>query len=137
MVGWIVNFNFLSLAGVLWYWVPLAICLLGYALRTWRNYRIDVDNRQSCPSRFRVYTPTDTVGNLLGRVIKSVVPILNILAVITDVGPELGRRYFKWLHRVLTQPVVPDNRKSPTRQEIYSARSALASDQQNREARHG
>jgi hypothetical protein len=92
------------LAGLL-YWLPMAFCAFGYLVRTARNFAKD---RRARVQVGGYYHPTDTVGSLLGRAVMTILPIGNLFAAIFDVAPDLLGRFFKWLHRVFDQPLVPD-----------------------------
>lgn len=93
----------LSLLGFLLYWVPAAICAVGYTLRTWKNYQKDVYNLANKSP----YFPTDTVGNVLGRVAATLCPVINLFAVVFDLGPKALRNFFKYFGNVLDRPLVP------------------------------
>lgn len=96
---------------LLLYWLPMALCVFGYTLRTWSNYRKDVATR----ARGGFYSPTDTVGTLIGRGVASVVPVANLLAAVFDVAPQLFGRFFRAISHVFNQPLVPrrDQGKQP------------------------
>lgn len=93
----------LSLMRFLLYWVPVAICAVGYTLRTWKNYQKDVRNLH----KKEYYYPTDTVGSVLGRVAAAVCPVVNLLAVVFDLGPEALKGFLKYFGNVLDRPLVP------------------------------
>lgn len=85
------------------YWLPLAICCVGYVIRTWRNYRKDRKARDAD----KYYSPTDTVGTLIGRGIVSVVPIANLCAAAFDLAPEMLGRFIERIGKIFNQPLVP------------------------------
>lgn len=98
-----------TLWGFLLYWLPLAVCTVGYIARTYNNYQKDlvaraawIDDRTN-----KYYTPTDTVGTLIGRGIVSLVPVANLLAAVFDVAPRLLGNFFKMLGDIFDQPLVP------------------------------
>lgn len=93
--------------GLLLYWLPLAVCLIGYVVRTWRNYQKDIKARAADS----IYTPTDTIGTLIGRALVSVVPVANLWASVFDLGPKIFGRFFKWIGNVFDQPLVPRIKK--------------------------
>lgn len=105
MIEAVLSFKFNSLLGALLYWLPLAICVFGYTLRTAKNYMNDRTLRET-PGEF--YTPTDTLGTLIGRAVVSVIPVANIWAGMFDLSPELFRSLFRWLDRFFNIPLVPD-----------------------------
>jgi len=102
MIDWIMSFKFNSLLGVLLYWVPLSLCIYGYTLRTWFNYKKDLLNRNN-----ERYTPTDTIGDLVGRGVVTLIPVANIWAATFDVAPEVFKRFFKLLGEIFDKPLVP------------------------------
>jgi hypothetical protein len=92
------------------YWGPLIICVVGYTIRTWRNYQKDIIRREMTADAKSVavyYNPTDTVGTLIGRAIVSVCPAANFWAAAFDVGPELFAGVIKRLAVIFDQPLVP------------------------------
>ena len=108
MIEWILGFRFNSLLGVVLYWAPLGLCVYGYTIRTWVNYRKDKANRDAViHGDERFYAPTDTIGTLVGRALVAVLPIANLWASTFDVAPELFGRFFRWIGRVLDTPLVP------------------------------
>lgn len=91
-----------SWLAALLYWLPMTLCVIGYTLRTWSNYREDIAARGD-----DFYIPTDTVGTLIGRGVASVVPVANLLAAVFAVAPQLFGRFFRTISRVFNQPLVP------------------------------
>lgn len=106
-IDYVREFEWNSTLGILLFWVPLAFCLVGYTLRTAKNYRKDVAKRLSDG----FYHPTDTIGTLIGRALVSVIPVANIWAAMFDLAPEVFSGLFKWLGKVFDQPLVPDNER--------------------------
>lgn len=108
MIDWILTFEFNSLLGLLLYWLPAAFCATAYTSRTWRNYRKDVADRAAADSDARgYYSPTDTVGVLLGRAFVTVTPGVNLCAGVFDAAPDVFSDFFAWLGRVFDIPLVP------------------------------
>lgn len=85
------------------YWSPLLLCIVGYTMRTVRNYRLDLSDRESD----KFYTPRDRVGTLIGRAFVSLMPIANLWAAAFDLAPKLFSGFFSFLGRVFDQPLVP------------------------------
>lgn len=108
MLNYVMSFKFNSLLGILLYWAPLAFCAVGYTTRTARNYMDDKQMRE----KVQYYTPTDTIGTLIGRALVSVIPIANLWAALFDVAPELFSKAFSWISRVFNIPLVPAKKKS-------------------------
>ena len=124
MIDWFTQFSkdtfmFNSLLGFFLYWVPMFFCLVGYTIKTARNFKKDKEKRKKCeaqdltqkPHMIKHYYPTDTLGELIGRGLVSIIPIANFLAAMFDVSPEFFRSIFKWIGGVFDQPLVP-KRKS-------------------------
>jgi hypothetical protein len=86
------------------YWVPFIFCSFGYIVRTCRNYKND---RQERLLRGNSYSPTDTIGTLIGRGLITIIPLANVCAALFDLSPEIFGKFFKWLSRVFNQPLVP------------------------------
>lgn len=108
MLNYIICFKFNSLLGILLYWTPLAFCVVGYTVRTARNYVNDKRMRE----KVQVYFPTDTIGTLVGRAVVSGVPIANLWAALFDVAPELFSKLFSWIGKVFNIPLVPAKKRS-------------------------
>jgi hypothetical protein len=87
------------------YWLPLAFCAFGYILRTGRNFRKDRAKRVEVGE---FYHPTDTIGTLIGRGLLTIIPLANVCAAVFDLAPEVFGKFFSWLERVFSQPLVPD-----------------------------
>ncbi|HEY9146568.1 MAG TPA: hypothetical protein VIN36_07770 [Thiobacillus sp.] len=85
------------------YWLPMALCLYGYSVRTFRDYRQDVKRRES----LAFYMPDLTVGVVVGRFLMAVFPIANLLAAVFDVAPEVFGDFFRWIGKALDIPLVP------------------------------
>ena len=118
MIDWIVgafnDFSFTNWMGICLYWIPASLCAYGYSVRTWVNYRNDVKRRREDDERLKTdpkywstYTPTDTIGTLIGRALVVVVPVANIWAAAFDVAPDIFSTFFKWVGKVFNQPLVP------------------------------
>lgn len=126
MTGWM---------GMLLYWLPLSICVVGYTLRTAENYQKDYIEREkyrnylkrlkelegdeeatdrfkrSCLSdsetHTRHYSPTDKIGTLIGRALVSIIPFANLWAGAFDVSPRLFRRLIERIEKIFDTPLVP------------------------------
>lgn len=99
------------------YWLPLVLCAIGYFLRTWHNYQKDIRDRAECENKddktkCTYYSPTDTIGSLIGRAIVTILPIGNLFAAVFDVAPGLFGKFFDWIGEVFNQPLVPQRKKS-------------------------
>lgn len=108
MFDYLMQQRFNGFLAIWLYWLPLALCAFGYTLRTGRNYRKDVQTRDdTANAAAKYYTPTDTIGTLIGRAVVTVLPIANTWAAAFDIGPMLFGKLFNWLGRVFDQPLVP------------------------------
>lgn len=130
MVNTILNFEWTGLMGLLLYWLPLAVCAVGYIIRTWRNVQEDLkareaymawhaDNPEPPPTpsysdehfKWRAarphYEPTDTLGTLIARGLASVIPVCNLLCAACDILPKSLSVFFKTIGAIFDQPLVP------------------------------
>lgn len=116
MTGWM---------GMLLYWLPLSICVVGYTIRTFENYQKDVAERDKYTRYLDLkamksedgrtvdaratcyYSPTDTIGTLIGRALISLLPVGNLWAAMFDVSPRLFKKFFDFIEKVFDMPLVP------------------------------
>lgn len=105
-MDYILNLKINSTLGIFLYWLPLALCAVGYISRTYHNYQRDKTERIR-PGAY--YTPSDTIGTLIGRGLISIIPVANVCAATFDVAPELFGRFFDKLEIIFSAPLVPDN----------------------------
>ena len=99
------NFDLFSVSNMIFYWSPMGFCAFGYLLRTFRNFKKDKLERERVGA---YYTPSDTMGTLIGRGLISIIPVANQLAAIFDVGPEVFGKFIKRLEVIFCTPLVPD-----------------------------
>lgn len=124
MIEWIIKFSeatmtFNSFFGIILYWVPLTLCVFGYTLRTARNIQVDRAARAQCErQQLNFYTPTDKLGDLIGRAVVSIVPLANLWAGLFDVSPVLFRRFFHWVGMAFNTPLVPKRPISKAKGEV-------------------
>jgi len=119
MIDLILNFEW---EGILLYWLPLAVCAVGYTARTWRNVQKDLKEREMynklealrkdprCPANCLytcAYAPTCTIGTLIGYGFASIIPMVNWICVIGDIAPDYLSGFFKTIGGILNQPLVP------------------------------
>lgn len=117
MIDWVLNLWANKWIAFGLYWLPVAFCAFGYVLRTARNFRKDRAKRVKIGA---YYSPTDTVGTLIGRGLLTVIPLANVCAAVFDLAPEVFGKFFEWLGKVFNQPLVPD---LPNGEEIRKVRS--------------
>lgn len=94
------------------YWMPLALCAYGYTVRSARRFSADRIARAEADTEERAYySPSITIGTLIGYAILSVMPIANLFSAIFDVAPKLFSSLIEWCEKALNIPLVP-KRKS-------------------------
>ena len=104
------NFSFTSLMGIYLYWAPLTLCAWGYTLHTWQNYQKDIverDKYYANPRDKMYYSPTDTIGTLIGRAIVTFMPVANLWVAVLGFGPRLFSGFFRRVGKIFDIPLVP------------------------------
>lgn len=122
MTGWM---------GMLLYWLPLSICVVGYTLRTAENYQKDLIERDKYRKSSKIrkemgsdelndyirknkdeyssyYSPTDKIGTIIGRALVSIIPVANLWAGMFDVAPRLFHRLIERIEKIFDTPLVPE-----------------------------
>ncbi len=97
------------------YWLPLILCLIGHSRITIREILQDIKKREeyladqsSSPTRQRYvyYSPSVTLGTIMGRLCLSVTPIVNTLRAWSLIPEYLG-----WIiptfEKIFDIPLVP------------------------------
>lgn len=113
MIDFVLNFQFNTLLAVYLYWLPLAVCLVGYTVRTVKHYRKEVARREDyIRSNYHCFDTTLTLGVVVGRLFCAVVPGLNILAMIFSVGGPMLRDIFEFFSDLLNIPLVRPLKKN-------------------------
>lgn len=121
IVQWVLTNWMTGWFGFLLYWIPMAVCVVGYTIRTFENYQKDIEARAkyirylALKSKKEVdnritqvfYSPTDKIGTLLGRALVSIVPFANAWAAIFDISPKLFCRLISMIEKIFDQPLVP------------------------------
>ena len=95
------GFEFTSFLALFVYWIPLLVCLTVYLFRAIGKYKQDLKN---CTEKY--YTPTLTIGWVVGRLLGSIIPVVNLSCMTFDCLASL----FKWIDQFLDIPFV---RKQP------------------------
>lgn len=105
--------------GLLLYWLPLLLCVAGYTHRTFINYQKDIKKRAEVENILEenkeihaYYSPTDTVGTIIGRILVCIVPCVNLWAAVFDIGPKFFSDFFCWIGKVFDIPLVPEIKKN-------------------------
>lgn len=97
------------------YWLPMALCLAGYAARAAKEIRQDVIDRLAyADGSSSYYSPTVTVGRLIGFVLLALIPIANLGAAAFDLMPWMLGKFFRWLEVALDIPLVPKRPRQDT-----------------------
>lgn len=115
-MDFILNFEFNSLLGLLLFWVPLSLCVFGYTLRTASDYMTDKAERDGEDSTW--YTPSLTIGIIVGRALVSIIPIANIWAALFDIAPKLFSKFFSFLGSTFDIALVPDTAAAKARRKL-------------------
>lgn len=98
---WLQSFDFTGRMGLMLYWLPVVICAQGYIHRTVTRYHECIAARNAGK-----YFHSDTIGTLIGRVIATFCPILNLLVTICDLGPRLLGGFFTRIGKAFDRPLV-------------------------------
>lgn len=124
IVSTVKSFEWTGMMGVILYWIPLAMCAIGYTVRTLKNIAKDVKAREARESflaqtppnlseseerSYRLdapyYSPRETLGDIICRVLATFIPIVNLWCALTDVA--VIQRIFSIIGEIFTQPLVP------------------------------
>ena len=97
------NLNF-----YLFYWVPLCICIFGFTLRTIFNIQQDKQKKEEY-NKLNLndkFYPKELRIDIFNRILVSIIPVVNILAMITDIFPELFYSTYHKIETWLEQPII-------------------------------
>lgn len=101
-----------SWIALLLYWLPLVMCAYGYAVEFVQLYRDEIRARAKAEADEKAYySPTLTLGWIVGHVVITIVPIVNLLAAVFDAAPKAFGDFFTWLGKALDIPLVPKRNK--------------------------
>ncbi len=106
ILNFIFPFQWTSWPGILLYWIPLVICLIGYSIKTIKQYLKDKKVRET-PGTY--YIPSLTIGTVLARILATVLPTINLIAAIFDIVPKLSSQLFLLVDDLFCYPLVPDS----------------------------
>ena len=96
---------------VAFYWIPLALCAVGYTVRTTKEIKHDLnDRRQSDLLPHGYYYPSVTIGTIAGRLLLTVTPLINIAAFVTDLGIDMIGHALDVIGKTLDCPIVSSRR---------------------------
>lgn len=100
--NFIVGFEFNTVLAIWLYWVPLLVCLIGYLSDCVSDYKSDYERHTT-----DFYYPKLTVGKILGRLIVSFVPGVNIAIALFSHFFILISKFFHYLGKVFDIPLIP------------------------------
>jgi hypothetical protein len=106
MIDYVLTFQLNSVLGLLLYWLPLVLCVIGYTVRTWKDYNYELERREQSVKDRYTYYPNLTLGVVVGRIFSSVVPVFNILALVFSIGGPMLRSIAEFVHTVFSMPLV-------------------------------
>jgi len=92
------NFAFTGDVGMWTYWIPLVLCAVGYTIRTIKQ--IQHIKAYELGENVR-YVQDLTVGTVLWRVVLTVTPIVNVMALSFSLGFDMLGWMWKWVEGVL------------------------------------
>lgn len=92
--------------GIVLYWVPAGLCIVGYIYSTVVDYLADLDDRSTASH----YKPDLTVGRILARILLSVIPGVNIALAVFQMLPRVVSTVCDWLGETFNTPLVPDSK---------------------------
>jgi hypothetical protein len=117
------------------YWLPVVLCIFGYLRQNQEEYKTDVANRTEYEKTLSSpnfdpngswrpsYTPTLTVGTVVGRIVVSLVPLVNIfkgIYFLFHIGSDIVGFFNDWLNI----PLVP-KRETPVQVTPTSTASVI------------
>jgi hypothetical protein len=91
------SYEFMSMLALFTFWQPMIVCLTVYAFRFIGAYKRDLAKCQDTN-----YSPELTVGVVIRYFIISVMPCVNLFALVFDCGSSV----FKWLGEFFSVPLV-------------------------------
>jgi len=103
MIDYFKSYEFISMLALFTYWIPASVCLSVYFFRSIKLYKSDL---KKCNDEH--YRPDLTIGLLVWMLICSVIPAVNLLALVFDCAGSV----FKWLGQVLDIPLVRKQRSN-------------------------
>ncbi len=114
MIDWLTQYMpaWNSLLALFLYWLPMVVCLIGYAIRIINDTAGDRKKRGAAEASDKgFYVPSVTVGTLVACTLLSIIPIVNLWSAIFDVSPEVTSSIISWFGRLLSVPLVPSRKK--------------------------
>ena len=108
-IAFITNVELNSMMGLYLYWAPVIYCLVFYFVRTVVNFRKDKSRHELylADPKHNYYSPSETVGGILIRILLSVFPVINIWCALFDLTPDVYKYASKYFDNFLNIPLVP------------------------------
>ncbi len=107
-----VSFNTWMSIGL--YWLPMALALVYSVWSFIEEYACDMKNRND-----KYYTPSLTVGTILGRLVLSVLPYFNIPYAVFRAFPKLFESMATIIEGICNIPLVPPKKEKPNTDKQY------------------
>lgn len=105
MIDWAVKFYTEHTNTLLYfaYLLPLIINAVLYSIKSVKEYKRDLR-----ASLLPYYTPCLTIGSILGRIIASLLPAVNVIALVRNIPNVLTflGEIFYWLYKFFSIPLV-------------------------------
>lgn len=92
------------------YWLPVVLTAFGYVRKTKDEYDKDIEEREESDKRKQTYYPTLKLGTVIGRLVVSFIPFVNIFHAIKSVW-FLGEDIIELCKKWLDIPLVPKRPK--------------------------
>lgn len=84
-----------TFAGVLLYWVPMVVCVIGYSFKLNDVLKEEFAKRDKALAGEGYYTPSLTVGKLLFYGFLCIIPVVNLWLAVVEFLPKYIGRFFK------------------------------------------
>ena len=85
--------------------------MLGYTVRTVKNYRHEIARRQECVQGNYTYFPKLTLGVVVGRAFCAAMPGVNLVALVFSVAGPMLQDIFRFFGALLDIPLVRPHQK--------------------------
>lgn len=86
------------------YWLPMILCFIGYTGRTW--YQVKELKRPKKDNYDYSRVPPLTVGTIIGRILLSTIPLVNIIALVFGLSYDMVSKAGSWISKVLNFELV-------------------------------
>lgn len=93
-----------STTTLIWgYYLPMVLCLVGYGYQILSRLKKDITGRKT----EKYYSPDVTIGSVIGKIIVSICPLVNILAFVIDLALDTLALIINKVEAICMQPLVP------------------------------